>query len=316
VGSEGVGNEDRGSTRYRLMYFRGSALLEDERYSRGIRQELIKLFGRSNSGDYSSSDTHRGSSTSSGTNITTTSSADDILVSCERVDLEQHYAQMRETLFCIAPPGWQLWSLHLFEAIASGCIPILVSNGHNYGSKYNGYIDDDGAGGDLQLPFVEVVDYSKFALRVRCADLPLLPVLLRQLVKEHQRTTRANADAKNKRKRGTVDRRQGGAKIQRTYSTIQRLQEGLARVWIHFTYQTYPHPQDAFALSMQELTKLHLRQRKWKMPRANCTGYSRGQCCSEVSGCGGSCRDDTRAARAVRLRHAPQWLQDAVGAAH
>ena len=56
---------------------------------------------------------------------------------------------------CIAPAGWELWSVRFFEAILLGCIPVLVTD-------------------DIQLPFQGQIDYSAFTIKVAQAQLPRL----------------------------------------------------------------------------------------------------------------------------------------------
>ena len=57
---------------------------------------------------------------------------------------------------CIAPAGWELWSVRFFEAILLGCIPVIVTD-------------------DIQLPFQGQIDYSAFTIKVAQAQLPRLP---------------------------------------------------------------------------------------------------------------------------------------------
>jgi hypothetical protein len=34
--------------------------------------------------------------------------------------------ELQTHIFCLIPPGWELWSVRFFEAVAAGCLPILV----------------------------------------------------------------------------------------------------------------------------------------------------------------------------------------------
>ena len=59
---------------------------------------------------------------------------------------------------CGAFPG-DGWSGGISSAIFAGCVPLIISDG-------------------IELPFENVLDYSRFSLRVAEADIPRLPALL------------------------------------------------------------------------------------------------------------------------------------------
>ncbi|CAN0891002.1 Probable arabinosyltransferase ARAD1 [Linum grandiflorum] len=58
---------------------------------------------------------------------------------------------MRRSLFCLNPAGDTPSSARLFDAIVSGCIPVIVSD-------------------ELELPFEGILDYRKIALFVSSSD--------------------------------------------------------------------------------------------------------------------------------------------------
>ncbi|XP_037407045.1 probable arabinosyltransferase ARAD1 isoform X2 [Triticum dicoccoides] len=58
---------------------------------------------------------------------------------------------MRKSLFCLNPAGDTPSSARLFDAIVSGCIPVIISD-------------------ELELPFEGILDYSKIALFVSSTD--------------------------------------------------------------------------------------------------------------------------------------------------
>uniref|UniRef100_A0A7N1AA02 Exostosin GT47 domain-containing protein n=1 Tax=Kalanchoe fedtschenkoi TaxID=63787 RepID=A0A7N1AA02_KALFE len=58
---------------------------------------------------------------------------------------------MRKSIFCLSPAGDTPSSARLFDAIVSGCIPIIVSD-------------------ELELPFEGIIDYRKIALFVSSSD--------------------------------------------------------------------------------------------------------------------------------------------------
>ncbi|XP_038889547.1 probable arabinosyltransferase ARAD1 [Benincasa hispida] len=58
---------------------------------------------------------------------------------------------MRKSTFCLSPAGDTPSSARLFDAIVSGCIPVIVSD-------------------ELELPFEGILDYRKFALFISSGD--------------------------------------------------------------------------------------------------------------------------------------------------
>nr|XP_043616812.1 probable arabinosyltransferase ARAD1 [Erigeron canadensis] len=58
---------------------------------------------------------------------------------------------MRKSVFCLSPAGDTPSSARLFDAIVSGCIPVIVSD-------------------ELELPFEGIIDYRKFSLFVASSD--------------------------------------------------------------------------------------------------------------------------------------------------
>ncbi|KAI3807922.1 hypothetical protein L1987_23860 [Smallanthus sonchifolius] len=56
-----------------------------------------------------------------------------------------------KSVFCLSPAGDTPSSARLFDAIVSGCIPVIVSD-------------------ELELPFEGILDYHKIALFVSSSD--------------------------------------------------------------------------------------------------------------------------------------------------
>ena len=87
----------------------------------------------------------------------------------------EYHKRMRAATFCGAFPG-DGWSGGISSAIFAGCVPLIISDG-------------------IELPFENVLDYSRFSLRVAEADIPRLPALLRAIpphrIAELQRGVRA-----------------------------------------------------------------------------------------------------------------------------
>ena len=87
----------------------------------------------------------------------------------------KYHSKLRSATFCGAFPG-DGWSGGISSAIFAGCVPLIISDG-------------------IELPFENVLDYSRFSLRVAEADIPRLPALLRAIpphrIAELQRGVRA-----------------------------------------------------------------------------------------------------------------------------
>jgi len=61
-----------------------------------------------------------------------------------RADL--YHKELASSRLCLAPAGWELWSVRLYEALLLGCVPVIMSDG-------------------LELPFQSRIDYSKMTVR-------------------------------------------------------------------------------------------------------------------------------------------------------
>ena len=49
----------------------------------------------------------------------------DVYISEQPASAREYVREMRDSIFCLAPPGYALWTYRFFEAISSGCIPVL-----------------------------------------------------------------------------------------------------------------------------------------------------------------------------------------------
>ena len=67
-------------------------------------------------------------------------------------------------MFCLCPEGWAHWSPRFFEAIQTGCLPVLFPS-------------DDGDRNEL--PFARLVDYTSFVVSVPPARIATLHTILR-----------------------------------------------------------------------------------------------------------------------------------------
>lgn len=66
-------------------------------------------------------------------------------------------------MFCLCPEGWAHWTPRFFEAIQTGCVPVLFPG-------------DDGDSNEL--PFSRWVDYASFVVYVRPARIATLQATL------------------------------------------------------------------------------------------------------------------------------------------
>ena len=74
-----------------------------------------------------------------------------------------NYTQdMMASTFCLCPEGWHAWNPRPYQAVLLGCIPVLLSE-------------------ELEMAFEELVDYSRFMLRVRPADTAHLKAILQSI---------------------------------------------------------------------------------------------------------------------------------------
>ena len=76
-----------------------------------------------------------------------------ILISSRKLDKAAHYAELRRSLFCLAPSGWAQWTIRFFEAVHLGCIPVTF-----FPSPHNP--------SPLRRPFDDALDYAAFSVNV------------------------------------------------------------------------------------------------------------------------------------------------------
>eukprot|EP00742_Colponemidia_sp_Colp-10_P010042 GILJ01011000.1.p1 GENE.GILJ01011000.1~~GILJ01011000.1.p1 ORF type:complete len:572 (+),score=71.29 GILJ01011000.1:72-1787(+) len=120
--------------RSRFAYFRGSVnwFDGDPGYSKGLRQLL-----------------HRTFLNDSEVQIFSNSSG-------------SYAEELRESVFCLCPPGFALWSPRPFESLAAGCIPVLIGN-------------------HLVLPFDDLIDWSKLSIKIAEEEVGGLKTSLKQV---------------------------------------------------------------------------------------------------------------------------------------
>lgn len=104
-------------------------------YSHGIRQELAALYPESQA-----SETR-------------------VLV---REPSPDFYALVRDSLFCLCPPGLAPWTQRVYDVMAAGCIPVLI----------------DDPGFNMVLPFEAWIDWSIMTVIIPRSQLRDIPALL------------------------------------------------------------------------------------------------------------------------------------------
>lgn len=72
-------------------------------------------------------------------------------------------------MFCLCPEGWAHWSPRFFEAIQTGCIPVLFPS-------------DDGDSNEL--PFARLVDYPSFVIFVSPTRIATLQTMLHAVAED------------------------------------------------------------------------------------------------------------------------------------
>ncbi|CAI5986540.1 unnamed protein product [Closterium sp. NIES-65] len=119
----------RWSDRTTLLYFRGSTEVFNN--GRELRRSLAKLF--------------EVPQWKQGVVFEAVERGDETEVTVEDVQAMQH--AMRHSRFCLVPEGNTVSSSRLFNAMVSGCIPVVVSD-------------------SILLPFEDLIDFTRFALFV------------------------------------------------------------------------------------------------------------------------------------------------------
>ena len=146
-----------GSARPTFLYFRGSMAsdrLGEENYGEGVRQRLEAAL----SSFQIPSHLRRARSLASAPGM----DQEHIVFSSQAVTLPQYLDEMSRSDFCIVPLGSSTWTLRLYDAIFTGCVPVILSD-------------------HIALPFDERIDWSELAIKWRQADAERLPTFLLSL---------------------------------------------------------------------------------------------------------------------------------------
>lgn len=114
-----------------LGYMKSRGLVIGQHYSHGVRAKLMDMF----------------------------SGRPGWVVSDGMISRGAYLEEMRNSVFCIAPRGYAGWSVRLYEALMSRCIPVIIAD-------------------NTLLPFERFIDWTEFSVRVAESDLDKLPSTL------------------------------------------------------------------------------------------------------------------------------------------
>ncbi|KAJ8506298.1 hypothetical protein OPV22_007184 [Ensete ventricosum] len=77
----------------------------------------------------------------------------------QRKRFDGYRAEMARSVFCLCPLGWAPWSPRLVEAVALGCVPVVIAD-------------------DIRLPFPDALRWPEISLSVAEADVGRLEEIL------------------------------------------------------------------------------------------------------------------------------------------
>ena len=115
-------------------------------------------------------------------------------------DRQCYHNEMADSVFCLNPLGWTPWTLRFYQAVMTRCIPVVIAD-------------------DIEFPYENEIDYSKFAVKIRERDVDNIVEYMRNMPEAEKEARRREMD----------------------------------RIWLMFTYQRPPVQGDAFYATMREV---------------------------------------------------------------
>jgi hypothetical protein len=148
----------RGEWRY-LLSFIGAVRFHTPGYSMGVRQAIYSRYNATDGFMLRDlrGDTYEGAQAQLGA--------------------AAYLAVLQQSKFCLAPSGMG-FSTRVYESIAQGCVPLIIQ-------------DDPISNTMVEPAFADLLPYERFSLRLRQADIPRLPSILRAFPLQRWRELRA-----------------------------------------------------------------------------------------------------------------------------
>eukprot|EP00929_Paragymnodinium_shiwhaense_P013319 TRINITY_DN121183_c0_g1_i1.p1 TRINITY_DN121183_c0_g1~~TRINITY_DN121183_c0_g1_i1.p1 ORF type:complete len:402 (-),score=48.42 TRINITY_DN121183_c0_g1_i1:552-1757(-) len=100
----------------------------------------------------------------------------DIMVRSHALPREQFEEQMYSSRFCLVPDGFSAISARMYEVMAHGCVPAIISEA-------------------FHPPFEGIVDWRRFALFIRPGEVPYAAQILRGISDLHYLSLHGNLEA-------------------------------------------------------------------------------------------------------------------------
>ena len=90
-------------------------------------------------------------------------------------DKECYMRSMARSVFCLCPRGWSPWTLRAYQAMMTGCIPVLIAD-------------------EIELPYEDSIDWSKMTVKIAEKDANRTLEILRGIAPEVLDAKRSSID--------------------------------------------------------------------------------------------------------------------------